>query len=226
MVLGAVRGSGCLITVEGIEGAGKTTCLEAVAEVLAVSGVAEPLFTREPGGTPLGERLRSVLLDRSFRGMSADAEALLLFAARAEHLAQVIRPALQAGRWVVSDRFTDASYAYQGGGRELGEARIAALERWLEPVVEPDWTLLLDVAPDVGRQRIEGRGEAPDRFEQEQSNFFDKVRAAYLQRAAAEPQRFIVIDAAAPAAAVAEQVRTQLLQALRLRQQSVGAGAS
>ncbi|ABM60801.1 dTMP kinase [Halorhodospira halophila] len=198
---------GCFITVEGLEGAGKTTCLQAIEQMLLEAGIDRPLFTREPGGTPFGEALRGALLDPQYRGLTAEAEALTVFAARAEHLAQVIRPTLDAGRWVISDRFTDATYAYQGGGRGLGDERIAVLERWVHGGFTPDRTLLLDVDPTVGRSRVAHRGDGEDRFEQERDPFFQAARAAYARRAAADPERFRCIDANRPEGEVAEQVR-------------------
>jgi len=206
----ARRGRGRFITVEGLEGAGKTSCLEAIAAALRMAGEPEPLFTREPGGTPFGEALRSVLLDPQYQGMTAEAEALTVFAARADHLTRVIRPTLEAGRWVVCDRFTDATYAYQGGGRGLGDRRVAELEAWVHGGFGPDRTLLLDVEPDVGRARIATRGAHADRFEQEQDAFFRAARAAYHRRAAAEPGRFRIVDANRPAAEVAAQVRHEI----------------
>jgi len=201
---------GCFITVEGLEGAGKTTCLETIAEALAEAAVPEPLFTREPGGTPFGEALRGVLLDPAHTGLCPEAEALTVFAARAQHLHEVIRPALAAGRWVVSDRFTDASFAYQGGGRGLGAERVAALEAWVHPGFAPDCTLLLDVDPKLGRERAAGRGEGIDRFEQEQLTFFQAARAAYHRRAEAEPGRFRIVDANRPEGEVREAVRAAI----------------
>ncbi len=202
--------AGRFITVEGLEGAGKTTCLRAIEQLLEAAGIERPLFTREPGGTPFGEALRSTLLDPRHRGLSAEAEALTVFAARAEHLAQVIHPALAAGCWVISDRFTDATYAYQGGGRGLGDDRIAVLEEWVQGDFAPDRTLLLDVDPAVGRSRVASRGDGEDRFEQEQDPFFRAARAAYARRAAADPERFRCIDANRTEEEVARQAREAL----------------
>lgn len=204
------------ITVEGIDGAGKTTHLATITGWFARHGL--PLVqTREPGGTPLGETLRTLVLQTP---MTARTEALLVFAARAEHVAQVIAPALQAGQWVLSDRFSDASAAYQGGGRQLGEAAIVALETWTHPGLAPDLTLLFDLDPAIAAARVQqGRSER-DRFEQEQVAFFARVRNAYLARAQAQPQRFCVLDASLPLPAVREQV----LQALeRLLETDPGA---
>jgi len=187
--------SGRLVTLEGGEGAGKSTVLEAVRECLAASGI-QVVATREPGGTALGEALRALVLDPARGRVCAESELLLMFAARAQHVREVIEPALAAGRWVLSDRYTDASYAYQGGGRRQPEERIAALERWVAPRV-PDLTLLLDLPPAQGLARAGKRGEA-DRIERENLDFFDRVRAAYRARAAAAPGRFRVIDASQP----------------------------
>jgi len=180
---------GRFITFEGIDGAGKSTQIEVVAETLRARGV--PLaITREPGGTPLGERLRQLILNEA---MAPDAETLLLFAARSHHLAEVIRPALATGRWVLCDRFTDATYAYQCGGRKVALDRIGVLERWVHPDLQPDLTLLFDIPPAVAAQRL-ARTRAADRFESETIEFFDAVRREYLNRAAHEPQRFRVLD--------------------------------
>lgn len=195
---------GRFVTVEGIEGAGKSTQMDAIAEFLRERGIAVVL-TREPGGTELGEALRGLLLDPGNRGMSTDTELLLVFAARAEHLHKVIGPALDAGQWVLSDRFTDATFAYQGGGRGVDADRIAILEQWVQGELRPDLTLLLDVPVDIGMSRIAGRGSA-DRFEREERAFFERIRARYLERAAAEPQRFRHIDATAPVDAVSREV--------------------
>ncbi len=216
----AGRGRGRFITVEGLEGAGKTTCLATIEAVLRAAGEPEPLFTREPGGTPFGEALRGVLLDPQYQGMTAEAEALTVFAARAEHLARVVRPTLEAGRWVVSDRFTDATYAYQGGGRGLGDARVAELEAWVHAGFSPDRTLLLDVEPGVGRARIAARDADADRFERERDAFFRAARAAYHRRAAAEPERFRIVDANRPEADVAAQVRAKIEALLGARSET------
>lgn len=196
---------GWFITVEGGEGAGKTTAMVAVESVLRESGV-EVVLTREPGGTPLGEELRGLLLDPRWAGMASDTELLLMFAARIEHVERRIRPALARGHWVVSDRFTDATYAYQGGGRGIPASRIEALERWTLGDFRPQRTLLLDVPVGEGLERARRRSE-PDRFEREQRDFFERVRSAYLERARREPQRFVRIDAARDLAAVAAGVR-------------------
>jgi dTMP kinase len=197
--------TGKLITLEGGEGAGKSTVLAAVRELLAARGI-DVVVTREPGGTPAGEAIRAVLLDARHKGLSAEAELLLMFAARAQLVREVVRPALASGRWVLSDRFTDASYAYQGGGRGQPESRIAELERWAAADVIPDLTLLLDLPVADGMKRANGRSAA-DRIEMENAEFFERVRASYRARAAAQPARFRVIDAAQPLDAVLAAVR-------------------
>jgi dTMP kinase len=179
------------ITLEGGEGVGKTTNLAFIERYLQSHGV-EVLRTREPGGTPLGEVVRSLLLDSAH--VDSRAELLLVFAARAQHIAEIIRPALDAGHWVISDRFTDASYAYQGGGRGIETSVIGFLEHWVQQELQPDLTLLLDSPLDVGMARARGRGNI-DRFESEQEAFFERVRQVYLDRAAAQPQRIKRVDA-------------------------------
>jgi dTMP kinase len=191
--------TGRLITLEGGEGAGKTTVLEAVRQRLEARGL-DVVVTREPGGTVLGEAVRDIVLDPARRNISAESELLLMFAARAQLVRELIRPALDAGRWVLSDRFTDASYAYQGGGRGQPDSRIADLEKWAAAMT-PDLTLLLDLPIGEGLARIGARGQA-DRIELENNDFFERVRAAYRARASAQPQRFRVIDASQPVAAV------------------------
>lgn len=181
---------GKFITLEGIDGAGKSTHLGWLVDTLRGRG-REVVQTREPGGTPLGEKLRGLLLHDP---MDQDTETLLMFAARREHIAKVIGPALDAGRWVVSDRFTDATFAYQGGGRGLDWARIEALESWVQGALQPDLTLLFDLPEEVAAVRLQGTGAAPDRFEREKAEFFARVRGAYLRRAAQFPSRFRVID--------------------------------
>ena len=183
-----------MITLEGGEGAGKSTLIEGLRGFLAEQGI-EPLFTREPGGTALGEGVRKLVLDPDLRGMCAESELLLMFAARAQLVRECIRPALDAGRWVVCDRFTDASYAYQGGGRGQPRERIAELERWAADGLKPDLTLLLDVPVTTGRSRAAGRQEHADRIEREDIAFFERIHGAYLERAMAEPARFRVLDA-------------------------------
>ena len=182
---------GKFITLEGVDGAGKSTHLAWIAERLRAGG-REVVVTREPGGTPLGERLLELLLVDS---MHIETETMLMFAARREHLARVIAPALEAGCWVLSDRFTDATYAYQGGGRGLSIDRIAALERWVQGELQPDLTLYFDLAVEGARRRLTASETTRDRFEREAAGFFERVRSAYLERAAAYPHRFRVIDA-------------------------------
>ena len=185
--------TGLFITLEGPEGAGKSTNREYLAERLREQGV-DVVLTREPGGTPLAERIRELLLDPSDEPMAADTELLLVFAARAQHLQQVIRPALVKGCVVLCDRFTDATYAYQGGGRGLSIERIAQLEQFVQGELRPDLTLIFDLPVEVGLARAAARGRL-DRFEQEGRGFFEAVRQAYLQRAAQAPQRYRVLDA-------------------------------
>ena len=179
------------ITFEGVDGAGKSTHLDWFADTLRQRGL-EVVVTREPGGTPLGERLRDILLNQP---MHAETEALLMFAARFEHIEQVIKPALKRGSWVVSDRFSDASFAYQGGGRGVALAKLEQLERWVHQDLQPDLTLLFDIPVEVARQRL-SNNITLDRFEQEKADFFEKVRQAYLERYRKYPQRFALIDAA------------------------------
>ena len=196
------------ISLEGGEGAGKTTVLNALREALREDG-RELLCTREPGGTPLAEQIRSLLLDTHHEAPSPEVELLLMFAARAQHVRETILPALERGAWVVSDRFTDSSYAYQGGGRGLDPAFIAELERRVVGI-QPGLTLLLDLGVPQARDRTRGRDLVPDRIEREQDAFFERVRAAYLERAAAEPRRFRVIDATRAADVVAADAVAQL----------------
>lgn len=199
---------GRFITIEGIEGVGKTTNIEFIDSLLQQAG-REVVLTREPGGTPIGEDIRELLLGHKHDGMSDDTELLLMFAARAEHLHKVIRPALAAGKDVLCDRFTDATYAYQGGGRGIAVEHIAVLENWVQADLRPDLTLLLDVPVATGLERA-GKRSAPDRFEKEKHEFFERVRAMYLLRAQAEPQRYRIIDASQPLDAVQLQIRTAL----------------
>jgi dTMP kinase len=186
------------ITFEGVDGAGKSTHLAWFADVLRQRG-RDVVVTREPGGTPLGEQLREILLNRD---MNIGTEALLMFAARLEHIEQVIKPALRVGKWVISDRFSDASFAYQGGGRGLSWEKLSQLEQWVHPDLQPDLTLFFDVPVEVARQRLRApdntrpNNVSLDRFEQEQADFFERVRAAYHKRIQEHPQRYVVIDAA------------------------------
>jgi dTMP kinase len=207
--------SGLFITLEGPEGAGKTTNREFLAERLRAAG-RETLLTREPGGTPLAERIRELLLAPTDEPMASDTELLLMFAARAQHLDQVIRPALAAGKVVLCDRFTDATYAYQGGGRGLSEARIAVLEDFVQGTLRPDLTLVFDLPVEVGLARAAARGRL-DRFEQEGRAFFEAVRQTYLRRAAGDPQRYRIIDAGQPLSDVQCQLERLLPELLECR---------
>jgi dTMP kinase len=187
------------ITFEGVDGAGKSTHLAWFAGELRCRGI-DVIVTREPGGTPLGEQLREMLLNQS---MNMDTEAMLMFAARIEHVEQVIKPALHAGKWVISDRFSDASFAYQGGGRGMDWEKLKQLEQWVN--IQPDLTLFFDVPVEVARQRL-SNNVSLDRFEQEQGDFFERVRAGYHRRVAENPQRFAVIDAAKSLESVQQQL--------------------
>jgi dTMP kinase len=200
---------GRFITLEGIEGAGKSTQIAPLAELLRARGL-EVLTTREPGGSPLAERLRALLLDPDNAGMNETTELLLMFAARADHLERRIRPALEAGQWVLCDRFTDATYAYQGGGRGIDPARIAVLEDLVQGELRPDLTLVFDLPPALGLGRAKSRAGRTDRFESETQRFFDAARAVYLERARVNPQRYRVIDATAPLDIVTHAVGTEL----------------
>lgn len=200
---------GHFITLEGGEGAGKTTALAAVVDWLRAAG-REVVTTREPGGTPAAERIREVLLDPETGDLDPMTELLLMFAARRENVQQVIAPALAAGRDVVCDRFTDASYAYQGGGRGLGPAPVERLAELVHPDLQPDLVILLDLPVGDGLARIAGRGGAPDRFERDRGEFLQRVRQAYRERARAYPERFALIDAGRSAADVAAAIRSAL----------------
>ena len=195
--------SALFITIEGTEGVGKTSNIRFIAEFLRDKN-KKVVETREPGGTELGESIRELLLNPE-NNISDDAELLLMFAARAQHLAEVIEPALAANKWVVCDRFTDATYAYQGGGRGLSMEKIAVLENWVQGKRKPDLTLLLDIDVQTGLQRATDRSK-PDRFEREKVEFFERVRACYLARAKAEPDRFAVIDTGQPLADVQNEI--------------------
>jgi dTMP kinase len=200
-----MKKKGRFITLDGIEGAGKTTQLAVVRRCLEERSI-EVLTTREPGGSPIGERIRALLLDPACKEMAVDTELLLLFAARAEHIAQTIQPALEQGTWVLCDRFTDATYAYQGGGRGVDTARIAFLEDYVQGPMRPDLTLLFDLPVDTGLSRASKRS-VRDRFESETRRFFEDVRARYLAIAGSHPQRVRLIAAGAPLEQVSEQVR-------------------
>jgi dTMP kinase len=199
--------NGILVSLEGGEGAGKSTVLATLQAELAATG-REVVCTREPGGTPAGEAIRAVLLDPAMHVLP-ETELLLMFAARAQLVRELVEPALARGAAVVCDRFTDASFAYQGGGRGLDMGRIAGLERWAARR-KPDLTFLLDLGVDAGLARARGRGGEPDRIERESVEFFERVRATYLARAAAEPARFCLVDAGQPAERVVEEVRRRL----------------
>lgn len=198
------------ITLEGSEGVGKTTNLEHIKTLLTERGI-DFVVTREPGGTELGEQLRDLLLGHKHDGMADETELLMMFAARSEHLDKVIKPALANGQWVLCDRFTDATYAYQGGGRGIDLHRISVLEDYVQGDCRPDLTLLLDAPIEIGRERA-GKRSAPDRFEKEQTDFFNKVREAYLKRAKDDPERMKVIDASLELDAVKRQITEQINQ--------------
>ena len=199
---------GRFITLEGMDGAGKTTQLGWLEQWLRRRGI-DLVVTREPGGTALGESLRQLLLHAN-EARAPETEALLMFAARNEHLAQVIRPALAAGRWVLCDRFTDATFAYQAGGSGMEWAKIAALEEWVQHGLQPDMTLYLDLDPAIGRQRS-GAVRTPDRFEREEAVFYARVRDAYLRRAREAPERIRIVDAAESIQNVQNQLEEVLL---------------
>jgi thymidylate kinase (EC 2.7.4.9) len=194
--------SGKFITFEGIDGAGKSTHIPFVTQLLRERGMTV-VATREPGGTDLGERLRELVLHHK---MHLETEALLMFASRREHLAQVIEPALARGDWVISDRFTDATFAYQGGGRKLALDKLDSLEQWVHPHLQPDLTLLFDVPLEVARARLDAE-RTLDKFEQEKADFFANTRAEYLRRAAQFPQRFRLIDSTRPIPVIQEELR-------------------
>ena len=195
---------GRFITLEGVDGAGKSSHVQWIADALREQG-REVIETREPGGTAVGESLRTLLLNEP---MDIETETLLMFAARREHIVRVILPALDAGHWVVSDRFTDATFAYQGGGRGLAAARIAKLENWVQQGLQPDLTLVFDVPVEVAQQRLQRETPQPDRFERLDAAFFDRVRRAYLERASQFPQRIRIVDSSRSF----EEVRKQLKQ--------------
>jgi dTMP kinase len=206
--------AGRLLTIEGIEGVGKSTQVARLSESLRARGIAH-VVTREPGGTPLAEQIRGIVLNSGGESLTATAELLLMFAARAVHLSNLVEPNLRAGRWVVCDRFIDATYAYQGGGRRLSVDHIRQLESMVLGARRPDLTLLLDAPVEQALQRARQRnaGAAADRFESERVDFFERVRAAYHARAGAEPDRIVVIDAAQSV----EQVAAGILAKLRER---------
>jgi len=203
---------GRFVVLEGGEGVGKSTNLQFVTDWLRARNIAF-VQTREPGGTPLAEELREMLLRKREEAVDPAAELLMVFAARAQHLARVIRPALERGDWVVCDRFTDATYAYQGGGRGLDRALIAQLEQTVQGDLRPDRVLLLDLDPETGLRRAASTGAA-DRFESEQLAFFQRVRAAYRERAEAAPERYALIDAGRPLSQVQQRLQSELEQLL------------
>ncbi|MEH6550866.1 MAG: dTMP kinase [Pseudomonadales bacterium] len=211
---------GLFLTIEGGEGVGKTTNIRFLCDYLSNSGV-EYVMTREPGGTPLAEEIRGLLLERRDETVEPLAELLLVFAARAQHINQVIRPALERGQWVICDRFTDATYAYQGGGREMSIEHIAALEKLVQQDFRPDITLLLDVPVAIGMARAEGRGEL-DRFELEQTAFFERVRQTYRAQAEAHPDRYRLIDASLDIEGVQQQIATAVATIIDDRESSSG----
>jgi dTMP kinase len=199
---------GRLISFEGIDGAGKSTHIGFVADLLTACGV-KVVTTREPGGTELGEQLRQLLLHQK---MQVETEALLMFAARSEHIAELIAPAMARGEWVITDRFSDASFAYQGGGRGLDRSKMELLERWVHPGLQPDVTFLFDVPLAVARARLDA-SRTLDKFEREQSDFFDATRNEYLRRAAQFPERFRIIDSTRSIAQIQDHL-AQLLDVL------------
>jgi dTMP kinase len=199
---------GVFVTFEGIDGAGKSTHISWAAGFLRERGV--PLvLTREPGGTELGEKLREVLLGSS-RRIDPETEALLMFAARRQHIEEIIQPALARGQYVICDRFTDATFAYQGGGSGIPASKLEMLEQWVHPGLQPDLTLLFDVSAELGRERV-SRIKSPDRFERESAEFFARVRNAYLDRARAAPERIRVIDGGKPVAEIQLELKDRLL---------------
>ncbi len=199
---------GQFLSLEGVEGVGKTTNLNFIAEYLEQAGKTV-VTSREPGGTRIAESIRGLLLDHNDEKLSNEAELLLMFAARAQHLQHVIKPALEAGHWVVCDRFTDATYAYQGGGRNFEMNDIAWIESFVQKGLTPDKTILLDLDVELGLKRAASRS-VPDRFESEQKIFFEKVRAVYLQRAKAEPDRFCLVDASESVVQVQKSIAKHL----------------
>ncbi|HIM58471.1 MAG TPA: dTMP kinase [Gammaproteobacteria bacterium] len=195
---------GKFITIDGVEGAGKSTQIKFICEYLKTKGI-HVVLTREPGGTEVGEKIRALLLSNSTGQMHADTELMLMFAARNEHVQNKIMPALERGDWVLSDRFTDSSYAYQGGGRGLDNSRIAQLELWVMQDFTPDMTLLLDVPVEIGMSRVESRGKK-DRIEMEAMDFFDRVRQAYIARSKEFPDRIKLIDSSQTIEHTTEQI--------------------
>lgn len=206
--MNSINKIGKFITFEGIDGAGKSTHISNVVNLIQAQGLTV-VSTREPGGTPLGEKLRELVLHET---MHPETETLLMFAARREHLANVIEPALARGDWVVCDRFSDATFAYQGGGRGLDKAKFAELEQWVHAHLRPDLTLLFDLPPAIAGERLAAQGRLLDRFEQERVDFHHRVRDAYLERSAAEPQRIQVINANQRPDIIKKQVEETVLR--------------
>ena len=207
---------GAFVTVEGSDGAGKTTQLEFIQSWLSSKDI-DVVRTREPGGTALGEQLRDILLNQTDVEISNETELLLIFAARQQHLQELILPALEEGKWVLCDRFTDATYAYQGAGRGIDSERISALENWVQQGVSPDLTLILDVDVSIGQTRSNTRGENPDRFERQAREFKQAVRACYLDRGEKEAERVRVVDASGSVDAVQNAILRELNEFLRRR---------
>ena len=199
---------GLFITLEGIEGAGKSTAVDFIEDFLTKEG-HDVIKTREPGGTVIGDQIREILLKNENYTLTYDTELLLVFSARAQHIQEVILPALSSGKIILCDRFTDASYAYQGGGRGIDASRINLLEKWVQGDLRPNLTLLFDLDVSIGMQRTKKRSDA-DRFEREEINFFEKIRNTYLERAKNEPQRFRIINSASSLESVKEQIITIL----------------
>jgi len=205
--------SGQFITLEGTEGAGKSTNLAFIQNWLSEKGI-DHIVTREPGGTEIGEAVRAVLLNKDFTAMHDETELLLMFAARVQHLKEKILPAMEQGKWVISDRFTDATYAYQGAARGMAFERIAEIENWVQQGFQPDTTFIFDLPVEVGMARVAARGGKIDRFEQEKQAFFEKVRSAYLKRAEMAPQRYTILDASQPLESVQDAIVKRLEEML------------
>jgi len=208
---------GQFITLEGTEGGGKSTNLRFMESFLTEQGI-DVVVTREPGGTDIGEAVRKILLNNDFSAMCDDAELLLMFAARAQHIQEKIKPALAAGKWVISDRFTDATYAYQGGARGLDMQRIAQIEQWVQQGFQPNLTFVFDLPVEIGMARVLARsqqsGQVIDRFEQEKQAFFERVRQTYLDRAKQSPERYAVLDASQPLESVQQHIQIHLQSVL------------
>ncbi len=206
---------GQFITLEGTEGAGKSTNLAFIQSWLSEQGI-DHIVTREPGGTEIGEAIRGILLNKDYTAMRDETELLLMFAARAQHLQEKILPAIEQGKWVISDRFTDATYAYQGAARGMDFARIGEIENWVQQGFQPDTTFIFDLPVEIGMARVASRGGETDRFEQEKQVFFEKVRSAYLTRAAQAPQRYTILDASQPFDQVQQAIIERLQQMVEL----------